>query len=104
MKNGGRIALFEYTLADDRRFSKSEMKILNKVTKASAMDGLRDFKHDMFQNVLSNVGFNNIKVKNISKNTMPSLARLRKFLIVPYFLIRKTFWFTRKVSKCVSSY
>ena len=29
------------------------MKILEKVAKGSAMDGLKDFRHDKFQNVLS---------------------------------------------------
>lgn len=91
LKKGGRIAFFEYTLAEDKDFSKSEMKILEKVAKGSAMDGLKDFRHDKFQNVLSGAGFTNIRVENISENTGPSLARLRKYMIIPYYLFVKPF-------------
>ncbi len=89
LKEGGRVAFFEYTIAEDKVFSKSEMKILEKVAKGSAMDGLKDFRHDKFQNVLSEAGFTNVKVYNISENTGPSLARLRKFMVIPYYLFVK---------------
>lgn len=91
LKKGGRVAFFEYTIAEDKHFSKSEMKILEKVAKGSAMDSLKDFRHDKFQNVLSEAGFTNVKVENISENVGPSLARLRKFMIIPYYLFVKPF-------------
>lgn len=91
LKKGGKVAFFEYTLAEDKDFSKSEMKILEKVAKGSAMDGLKDFRHDKFQNVLSEAGFTNIKVEDISENAGPSLARLRRFAKVPYYLFVKPF-------------
>jgi len=107
LKKGGRVAFFEYTLAEDKNFSKSEMKILEKVAKGSAMDGLKDFRHDKFQNVLSEVGFTNIRVENITENTEPSLARLRKFAIIPYYLFVKSFGLQEKfpnVSAAVEFY
>lgn len=96
LKKDGRIAFFEYTLAEDKDFSKSEMKILGKVAKGSAMAALKDFRHDKFQNALSEAGFTNIKVENISENAEPSLARLRKFAIIPYYLFVKPFTFQEK--------
>lgn len=91
LKKGGRVAFFEYTLAEDKDFSKSEMKILERVAKGSAMDGLKDFRNDKFQNVLSKAGFTNVKVENISENAGQSLARLRKFALIPYYLFVKPF-------------
>ncbi len=96
LKKGGRAAFFEYTIAEDRDFSKPEMRILEKVARASAMDGLKDFRHGKFQNILSSSGFLNIKVEDISENVGPSLARLRKFLIFPYYLFVKPFGLQEK--------
>ncbi|MBN2087269.1 methyltransferase domain-containing protein [Candidatus Peregrinibacteria bacterium] len=96
LKKGGKVAFFEYTLAEDMDFSKSEMKILEKVAKGSAMDRLKDFRHDKFQNVLSEAGFTNIKVENISENVVPSLARLRKFALIPYYFFVKPFGLQEK--------
>jgi ubiquinone/menaquinone biosynthesis C-methylase UbiE len=96
LKKGGRVAFFEYTLAEDKDFSKSEIKILERVAKGSAMAGLKDFRHDKFQNVLSEAGFTNVKVNNISENVGPSLARLRKFMIIPYYLFVKPFGLQEK--------
>jgi cyclopropane fatty-acyl-phospholipid synthase-like methyltransferase len=91
LKDEGRIALFEYTIAEDGQFTASELKIINKVALGSAMDALRDFRHDEFQKILEEAGFGNIKIENISENTAPSLGRLRKFLIIPYYLFVKPF-------------
>ena len=96
LKKDGRIAFFEYTLAEDKDFSKSEMKILDKVARGSVMNELQSFRHDKFQNVLSKVGFTNVRVENISENTEPSLARLRKFAIIPYYLFVKPFGLQEK--------
>lgn len=96
LKKDGRVAFFEYTLAEDKDFSESEIKILGKVAKGSAMAALKDFRHDKFQNVLSEAGFTNIKVENVSENAGPSLARLRKFAIIPYYLFVKPFGFQEK--------
>lgn len=107
LKKGGRVAFFEYTLAEDKDFSEKEMKILEKVAKGSAMDGLKDFRHDKFENVLSEAGFGNIKVENISENAKPSLARLRKLALIPYLLFIKPFGLQEKfpnVSAAVEFY
>ncbi|MFH1528418.1 MAG: methyltransferase domain-containing protein [Bacteroidota bacterium] len=96
LKKRGRVVFFEYTLAKDKDFSKSEMKILERVAKGSAMDRLKDFRHNKFQNVLSEAGFTNVKVEDISENVGPSLARLRKFMIIPYYLFVKPFGLQEK--------
>ena len=96
LKNTGRVAFFEYTLAEDKEFSKYEMRILERVIRGSAMTGLKDFRHNKFQNILSEVGFTNIEVANISENVGPSLARLRRFLLLPYYMFVKPFGLQEK--------
>ncbi|MBW2969204.1 methyltransferase domain-containing protein [Candidatus Woesearchaeota archaeon] len=88
LKKGGRIALFEYSIAEDNKFTKYELEILNKVIYSSAMSGLKQFRHDQFQNILKQAGFKDIKVENISENTKPSLNRLRKLALIPYLFIK----------------
>ena len=103
LKPGGRVALFEYTLAEDSDFSKSELKILKRINKGSAMDGLKDFRHDKFQTIIEKAGFLNVKVENISQNTEPSLARLKKYLNLPYYLFVKPFGLQEKYPNVASA-
>ena len=88
LRIGGRIALFEYSLADDDKFSSSEMGILDNVMFASAMDSLKDFRHGLFVDLIRKIGFKDVTTEDISKNVMPSLNRLRRFLIIPYYLAK----------------
>jgi len=88
LKKEGSIALFEYTIADDTRFSNDEMDSLNNVIHLSAMDGLKEFRHNKFQNLIKEAGFKDVKVENISQNVEPSLARLRRFALIPYLFLK----------------
>lgn len=88
LKKGGKIALFEYTIAEDEKFLDYEMDILNNVMYLSAMDGLKEFRHDKFQNIIKKTGFKDIKVENITNNVEPSFKRLRKYALVPYYFIK----------------
>jgi ubiquinone/menaquinone biosynthesis C-methylase UbiE len=88
LKKGGKIALFEYTIADNEKFSEYEKDVLNKVIYASAMDSLKGFRHDEFQNMIKEAGFKSIKVENISENVRPSLNRFRKIALIPYFFVK----------------
>ncbi len=107
LKRGGRIALFEYTLADDKEFSKSEMKILNRVIRGSAMSGLKDFRHDKFQNVVLGVGFTDVEVDDVTENMGPSFLKLKRLGVIPYYLFVKPFGLQEKfpnVSAAVELY
>jgi len=88
LKKGGKVALFEYTISDDENFSDREMDLLNKVILSSAMDGLKDFRHDQFQGIIESSGFRNVKVDDITRNVEPSLSRLRRFALIPYFFVK----------------
>jgi hypothetical protein len=88
LKPAGKIALFEYTMADDEEFSDHEMDMLNKIIDGSAMDGLKSFRHDKFHLILERVGFVNIKTENINEHVEPSLRRLKNIAIIPYQFVR----------------
>lgn len=89
LKKSGKVALFEYTIANDDKFSGYEMDILKKVLNATATeDGLSHFRHDEFQNLIRKAGFKKVEVENITENVLPSLNRLRKFLLLPYLFVK----------------
>jgi len=88
LKPGGKVALFEYTLAPDKKFSEWEKKMLDLVIEGSAMMGLKDFRYDQFIGVVKKAGFENVKEQNITENTRPSFYRVHKLLRLPYKFIK----------------
>jgi SAM-dependent methyltransferase len=88
LKPGGRVAFFEYVLAPDEDFSPWERKMLDLVIDGSAMMGLKDFRRNQFPKIMQDVGFINIKEKNITENINPSFYRLHKFSMRPYKFIK----------------
>jgi sterol 24-C-methyltransferase len=88
LKPGGKITLFEYTIAPDEEFSEWEKKMLDVVIEGSAMIGLKNFRHNQFTEVIKGVGFQNVKEQNITKNIRPSFYRLHKLSIWPYKFVK----------------
>lgn len=88
LKPGGKIALFEYTLAPDEEFSPWEKKMLDVVIEGSAMMGLKDFRHGQFVEVIKKAGFKNVQEQDITKNIRPSFYRLYKLSVWPYKFIK----------------
>lgn len=88
LKPGGRLALFEYTMAEDDQFTDTEIEILNRIIDGSAMPGLREMRHDKFSEVIGCAGFKNAKEQNITLNVGPSWYRLHKFAKRFYGLIK----------------
>lgn len=88
LKPGGKIALFEYTLAPDEKFSEWEKKMLDVVIEGSAMMGLKDFRHDQITGVIKDARFENVKEQNITENILPSFYRLHKLSRFPYKFVK----------------
>lgn len=88
LKPGGKIALFEYTLAPDEKFSEWEMRMLDVVIEGSAMMGLKDFRHDKFTGVIKSAGFENVNEQNITENIRLSFYRLHKLSRLPYKFVK----------------
>ncbi len=87
LKPGGKIALFEYTLAPDKYFSADDMEKLERGIKGTAALGLKSFRHDTFPKVLEHIGFTSVQGQNISSNCKPSLTRLKNIATIPYFFV-----------------
>ena len=87
LKPGGKIALFEYTLAPDSKFSTEDMEKLDRGIVGTAALGLKEFRHDMFPKILTDIGFKNVREENTTKQFRPSLERLKNIAVVPYFFI-----------------
>jgi cyclopropane fatty-acyl-phospholipid synthase-like methyltransferase len=90
LKGGGRLVLFEYTMAEDDEFSDSQMTVLGEIMRSSAMDSLVEFRHNRFQEKIEEAGFRQVEMDDITENVLPSLQRLRKFFYLPYLFV-KTF-------------
>ncbi|OHB20788.1 MAG: hypothetical protein A2939_02295 [Parcubacteria group bacterium RIFCSPLOWO2_01_FULL_48_18] len=88
LKPNGRVALFEYTIAQDGQFDEYEKKMLDAIIEGAAMMSLKQFRHDTFPEFLGKIGFTGIREQNISSHMAPSLARLHRILAPLYFIVR----------------
>src|SRR3990167_10341261 len=61
LKPGGKIALFEYTIAPDKEFPEPQMKMFDMIIEGAALMGLKDFRHGQFTEVLRSAGFKDAK-------------------------------------------
>ncbi|MCH7568162.1 MAG: methyltransferase domain-containing protein [Nanoarchaeota archaeon] len=89
LKEKGRITLFEYTLANDKNFSERDRKMMYRLLKIVASEGLKDIRGDEFQKFIKNIGFKKIKKENVTENMKPSLRRLRNYAFLPYYFFIK---------------
>ena len=88
LRKGGKVAFFDYTIANDDKFSDYEKEMLIKVINGTAANGLLGFRHNKFQNFLKEAGFKNIQAADITENVIPSVNRLRKCLFMPYLFVK----------------
>ena len=88
LKPGGKIVLFEYTIAEDNEFTREEMASLDFVINGSGMFGLKQFRHGKFPQALVDVGFINVKEMDITDHIGPSFLRLNSTIKPFYWLIK----------------
>ncbi|MCC5969857.1 MAG: methyltransferase domain-containing protein [Pararhodobacter sp.] len=86
LKPGGRVAFFEYSIADTKAFTAREWTLFERVARGSAMVGLHEFRNDRFHEVMEAAGFHDVQTENITANMLPSLQRLQRFALLPYYL------------------
>ena len=87
LKPGGRLVMFEYTIADDKEFTDWEKKIMDIVIEGSGMASLKNLRYDSFPKTLKEIGFESVEEQNITKYVGPSFERLHKLSIIPYFFV-----------------
>jgi sterol 24-C-methyltransferase len=88
LKPGGRLVLFEYSLAPRRELTARQRRVFDTITAESAMHGLPGFVHGRFPALLGAAGFREVAVEDVSERMLPMLRRLSQVFWVPYQLSR----------------
>jgi ubiquinone/menaquinone biosynthesis C-methylase UbiE len=88
LKKGGRIAMFETSIAEDTKLTEYERYIVEKVIFSVALAGQKQIRNDRFVQVMKRIGFKNIRSENLTENVAPSVQRLVRFFTIPYFFVK----------------
>jgi sterol 24-C-methyltransferase len=87
LKPGGRLVLFEYTIADGRKFPMQDRAELQEIITRSLL-GLPDFRHGQFRQTIGAAGFMRVQEEGISKQIMPFASYLHAWATVPYYILK----------------
>ena len=88
LKRGGRIALFEYSMAENDKFSPEELRTIEEMNYASAMHSFSVMRHGTLETLMRDEGFRDVKVENISYKVAPMIRMYEKFSKPVYFVMR----------------
>jgi sterol 24-C-methyltransferase len=88
LKPGGRLALFEYSMAPRAELTTRQRRVFDAIIAESAMHGLPGFVHGRFPALLAAAGFRDVEVEDVSERMLPMLRRLAQVFWVPYQLSR----------------
>jgi len=88
MKPGGRLVLFEYTIAPIKKWSQYDLDMLRLINHGSAMMSLEKMLHKTFKNEIMKTGFKVITDLDITQNVVPSMRRFYKYAKIPYLFIK----------------
>jgi len=102
LKPGGRIALFEYVLANDEEFTQQNMDMIDLIIKYSGMAGLKQFRKNAISPILLRHGFVDYTENDITAEMKPSFFRLHK-LLKPLYPIVKLFGLQSKLINTTSA-
>lgn len=72
LKPGGKLVLFEYSIPDLQTLHPFVRNMASQVIDRTAMSSLPRFIHGSFPKYLENAGFENVKVRDISRNVWPT--------------------------------
>ncbi len=95
LKNGGKIALFEYSMAEDGKFSPEELWTIKEMNYASAMHSFPVMRHGSLETLMSGEGFRDVRVENISYKVGPMIRGYEKLAKPIYFVMRFLGWTSR---------
>lgn len=88
LKPGGKLALFEYSVAPLENLPPTQRKIMEVVIEGSGMHSLPHFIHGRFPKILEDAGFSSVSVKDITPRVMPMLKRFYQIAYLPYRVIK----------------
>jgi sterol 24-C-methyltransferase len=88
LRPGGRLALFEYSVAPRERLTARQRELFDAIAVESAMHSLPAFVHGAFTDLLHGAGFADVVVEDATERIMPMLRWMVRCLWLPYQLGR----------------
>jgi cyclopropane fatty-acyl-phospholipid synthase-like methyltransferase len=88
LRPGGRLVLFEYSLAPRRLLTARQRQAFDAIIDRSAMHSLPTFVHGCFPALLQAAGFEQVAVQDVTERMLPMLRRLARRFWLPYQLSR----------------
>jgi SAM-dependent methyltransferase len=88
LKPGGRLVLFEYSMAPRGELTARQRRVFDAIIAESAMHSLPGFVHGCFPALLHAAGFREVAVQDVSERMLPMLRRLAQVFWLPYQLSR----------------
>ena len=88
LKPGGKLALFEYSIAPRHQLNAAEQASFDFSVEGGAMPSLPSFIHGAFPEILERAGFVAASVQDITDRVIPMLKRFARIGYLPYQLGR----------------
>lgn len=87
LQPGGRIALYEYDHIDTSKASKEYRDSMEIVNKYAAMPANQGFERGVLESLVEEVGFEDVKLEDLSVNIRPMLRLFFVLAFVPYLVV-----------------
>jgi sterol 24-C-methyltransferase len=88
LKPGGRIALYEYDHEEIDKVPKELVDAIIKVNRYAAMPAGASFHRDALKDLLEEVGFEDVELKDLSNHIVPMLWLFYIVAIIPYIVLK----------------
>lgn len=88
LKPGGKLVLFEYSMPKKEAMNAKQSKIFQNINTGSVMHSFKYFIHESFRKLLTESGFQNVEVTNITNHIAPMAKRFHQLAFFPYQFVR----------------
>jgi ubiquinone/menaquinone biosynthesis C-methylase UbiE len=86
LKPGAKIVMFEYSRDPDSKMSPRAAQKFREINHFAAMPAFQRFNHGVQRKLMSEAGFENIEVKDITRNMLPMVRVFAYAAYIPYGL------------------
>ena len=89
LRPGGKVALFEYSIAGPLARSRTQERLWKEIAAGSGMHSLMDFEHGRLAEALRDAGFVDVDNRDITKFTLPMLRLFYVLGWLPYQAVKR---------------